>query len=340
MTRDEQIARAAIEACAKVCAEEMAEWGIDRDGWQSAKVCRGSILELDPAAIVASVPHDPLAEMVALTEDIGGYDEPQPANKGYALLGNGDYLINHSAPPIDAGLGAEIVITNATTADKSGNRQVGESRENSPGKGIAADAMVIRIGFLNMAALDALEGQLRMLRRAHWPKSDEAEPAAPQVPSRMAAGDPRNPISHPFIHDGFTYGWNACIDAMLVAAPQPSGNAAAVGQPTAARSGTSKAETAQWLQPDDLELLMMFGMQADDCDADGHTLSKTEVQRLCEIGVIRNLGFGRIAMTTFGHHLFDANWEQYPTLPLRTYAEYNAIAAANAAMAAEAGREG
>lgn len=85
-----------------------------------------------------------------------------------------------------------------------------------------------------------------------------------------------------------------------------------------------RKECERWLQSADLEWLVIFGMQADDCDADGHTLSKDRVRRLCELGVLRSVGFGRCEMTAFGHALFDEHWEQGITLPLRTHAEHNA----------------
>jgi hypothetical protein len=86
-------------------------------------------------------------------------------------------------------------------------------------------------------------------------------------------------------------------------------------------------DAERWLSQRDLELLVTFGMQADDCDADGHTLSKEQTRRLCELGVLRNVGFGRSEMTAFGGVLFDQYWEQSRSLPLRTHAEYAAIAA-------------
>lgn len=86
-------------------------------------------------------------------------------------------------------------------------------------------------------------------------------------------------------------------------------------------------DAERWLSEHDLELLVTFGMQADDCDADGHTLSKEQTRRLCELGVLRNVGFGRSEMTAFGCVLFDQHWEQSRSLPLRTHAEYAALAA-------------
>jgi hypothetical protein len=91
-----------------------------------------------------------------------------PDWKGYALLGTGNYVINHTAD-FHPELGAELVITLATDADRSGNRQIGESRDNpDDAPPIQPDEMVIRIGFLNERALFALEDQLRQLRAVHF----------------------------------------------------------------------------------------------------------------------------------------------------------------------------
>lgn len=101
-----------------------------------------------------------------------------------------------------------------------------------------------------------------------------------------------------------------------------------VNPPAPSVPDTDLARDAErWLSQRDLELLVTFGMQADDCDADGHTLSKEQTRRLCELGVLRNVGFGRSEMTSFGCVLFDQHWEQSRSLPLRTHAEYAALAA-------------
>jgi len=100
-----------------------------------------------------------------------------PDWKGYALLGTGHYVINHTAD-FDEKLGAELLITMATEEDKSGNRQIGESRDVTDPKLIESDQMVIRIGFLNERGLFALEDQLRHIRQIHFtsPQAPQAEP--------------------------------------------------------------------------------------------------------------------------------------------------------------------
>ena len=112
-----------------------------------------------------------------------------PPWKGYALLGTGNYILNSSAAPPDPKLGAEFFITFATDADKSGNRQVGETRANDPNAApVQPEEMVLRIGFLTPQALCALEGQLRVLREENFPESVAAQPSqAPVVQSNLEA---------------------------------------------------------------------------------------------------------------------------------------------------------
>jgi hypothetical protein len=98
-----------------------------------------------------------------------------PAYRGYALLGLGQYVINHTRqdePP-------ELIISVATPEEKQG-RAVGDERDNEADKQIRPDVMVVRVGFHSVAGLDALEAQLRHLRRVHFPASAAPPPA--QVP--------------------------------------------------------------------------------------------------------------------------------------------------------------
>ena len=111
-----------------------------------------------------------------------------------------------------------------------------------------------------------------------------------------------------------------------------------------ARTGSSQIEppadlvrdAERWLSEHDLELLVTFGMQADDCDADGHTLSKEQTRRLCELGVLRHVGFGRHEMTAFGDSIFGVHFSQGISLPLHTHAEYNAAIERNKQKGGEA----
>jgi hypothetical protein len=100
-----------------------------------------------------------------------------PDWKGYALLGTGRYCLENSAAPPDPELGAELIIRPATDKDKAGNRKIGEERDTDGGL-IQPEDMAIRIGFLTPEALDALESQLRHLRRENFPESVAALPAS------------------------------------------------------------------------------------------------------------------------------------------------------------------
>jgi hypothetical protein len=113
-----------------------------------------------------------------------------PEWRGYALLGSGQYLINHSAD-FDPDLGAELIITLATDEDREGDRQIGESRPTkNPGESIQADDMVIRIGFLSERGLFALEDQLSEIRKLHFaaaPSPEALQPTQAEAPSEREA---------------------------------------------------------------------------------------------------------------------------------------------------------
>lgn len=87
-----------------------------------------------------------------------------PAFRGYANLGVGAYLLEHSAESEDA----ELMIVPATEAEKVG-RTVGDLKhfegEREP---IPAERVAVRLRFSNVAGLDALEQQLRILREVHF----------------------------------------------------------------------------------------------------------------------------------------------------------------------------
>lgn len=107
---------------------------------------------------------DELATLIAeLGQEVGAV----PSFRGYANLGVGAYLLEHSAEGEDA----ELCIVPATEAEKAG-RTVGDLRhfegEREP---ISAERMAVRIRFDNVAGLDALEQQLRLLREVHFPTS-------------------------------------------------------------------------------------------------------------------------------------------------------------------------
>lgn len=114
-----------------------------------------------------------------------------PDWKGYALLGSGQYLINHAAN-YDPELGAELIITLATEKDREGGRKIGESRPNAEDSPpVQPEEMVIRIGFLNGDALFALEDQLADVRKV----LEAAGKAAPQQADAVSPGYALVPVA-------------------------------------------------------------------------------------------------------------------------------------------------
>ncbi len=95
-----------------------------------------------------------------LVEVPEGY-EVVPNYRGYACLGAGFYVINVSDNT--DGNPAELIISIASEEEKAG-RAVGERRENPVGHVIYPEQMAVRLRFLSVEALDALEGVLRDLR--------------------------------------------------------------------------------------------------------------------------------------------------------------------------------
>lgn len=109
-----------------------------------------------------------------------------PHFRGYAHLGIGAYLINHSA----AGEEPELAISVATEEQKAG-RVVGDLRGNEHGELVHAKDIAVRLRFENVAGLDALEQQLRFVRSVHFPESDDERYAklVSQVHYWMDRGD-------------------------------------------------------------------------------------------------------------------------------------------------------
>jgi len=94
---------------------------------------------------------------------------PAPSEcRGYAHLGIGAYVINHSR----AGTEPELVISLATEEEKRG-RVVGDTRDNQPDAVLQPDAMVVRLRFENEVGFDALLHQLKLLREVHFPDPDD-----------------------------------------------------------------------------------------------------------------------------------------------------------------------
>lgn len=110
-----------------------------------------------------------------------------PHYRGYAHLGTGRYRLFHSC----AGDAAELSIVPATPEEIAG-RKVGDLRDDGP-EVIDAESMAVRIRFENVAGLDALEQQLRLLREVHFPSpfaapQPQAEPVAWQTRYKMRNG--------------------------------------------------------------------------------------------------------------------------------------------------------
>jgi hypothetical protein len=82
----------------------------------------------------------------------------------------------------------------------------------------------------------------------------------------------------------------------------------------------------RFLSPADLSNLTTFYDQLNDGDADGFTLRKESRERLTELGCIYKSGKGLWSPTAFGAWLVESDFEQNPSLPLRTVEEYNSLA--------------
>lgn len=99
-----------------------------------------------------------------------------PDYRGFAILGIGEYCIDHSVK----GSPAEVVICPATALEKMG-REVGDERENEEGDTIHPDDIAVRLLFENVAGLNALESQLRYVREVHFPDATPSLPAIEQA---------------------------------------------------------------------------------------------------------------------------------------------------------------
>lgn len=129
-----------------------------------------------------------LAATPAATPPAGAGMVLVPDYRGYAHLGTGQYLLNHS----DAGEPPEVIISIATEEEKAG-RSIGEERDNPPGHSIQPEAMAVRLRFANPAGLAVLENEIRKMRETHgWAAPSPAPaPAATtqQGQDERAAGD-------------------------------------------------------------------------------------------------------------------------------------------------------
>ena len=79
-------------------------------------------------------------------------------------------------------------------------------------------------------------------------------------------------------------------------------------------------KASEILQDEDLSWLIRFKETVEDDNS--YDTPKPALKRLIELGVVRSLGFGRCAMTSFGGYLVEHYLEQSPTLPLKTKADW------------------
>ena len=75
---------------------------------------------------------------------------------------------------------------------------------------------------------------------------------------------------------------------------------------------------SKYLNDVDFSHLQRFFECCEDSDADGHDVPKDSMRRLCEIGCVRSIGFGRHVATSFGCHVMGRIAYSFP---LKTYAE-------------------
>lgn len=110
-----------------------------------------------------------------------------PDYRGYAHLGTGQYVLNHSA----AGEPPEVIISVATEEEKAG-RAIGEERDNHPGQMLQPEAMAVRLRFASPAGLEALEREIRKMRETHgW-----------EIPSPAVGAEPLGYLSEHTGPDG------------------------------------------------------------------------------------------------------------------------------------------
>ena len=79
-------------------------------------------------------------------------------------------------------------------------------------------------------------------------------------------------------------------------------------------------KASEILQEDDLAWLIRFKETVEDDNS--YDTPKPALKRLIDLGVVRSLGFGRCATTSFGDWLVEQYFEQSPMLPLRTEADW------------------
>lgn len=83
--------------------------------------------------------------------------------------------------------------------------------------------------------------------------------------------------------------------------------------------------TDDFLQPNDYYLLHRFIETTED--GEGYDITKVEIKRLADLGVVQSHGFGKYSVTMFGHWVHERYWEQNPSLPLKTNTDRDVEAA-------------
>lgn len=141
-------------------------------GWQATTPQLNAAITALREALAADHFRD-VAEKVAPAAPVPDGWVMAPNYRGYVAFGTGQYLLDISAEANPA----ELIIHVATDAEKEG-RTVGDLRDKpNPGEVIQPEKMAVRLAFFTVAGLDALEQQLRLLRKEHFASS----PAAPVV---------------------------------------------------------------------------------------------------------------------------------------------------------------
>ena len=96
-------------------------------------------------------------------------------------------------------------------------------------------------------------------------------------------------------------------------------------QPAAQEPTSAVPVVEQFLQDGDQHLLHSFIETTEDDE--GYMLTKPEIKRLAELGVVQSHGFGKYSVTMFGHWVHERYWHQNPSLPLKTNTDRTADAA-------------
>lgn len=104
-----------------------------------------------------------------------------------------------------------------------------------------------------------------------------------------------------------------------------AGQKAAYEEGIRAQQPSAVPVVEQFLQDGDQHLLHSFIETTEDDE--GYMLTKPEIKRLAELGVVQSHGFGKYSVTMFGHWVHERYWHQNPSLPLKTNTDRTADAA-------------